>query len=350
MLGFLDFVENIKDIWESWGVKIKVKPINHGVQLGVGYKGGEFNARVYDSKKKGVTIDWSQVKDADAVNDLKNMLDNTYDPENASYVKTNDESRLDIVGSDEAGKGDTFGGIAVAAAYVPYQIIPELKKLGVTDSKKLTDDKMFDIVREIFFPEATSINILDQLNFSETVSRVTEPFQLCGRSKYPITAAVMLSDPNPELTDSELLNTMHSTVLASAIHMAYDQLILADPFAVVVDQYCHTLDETSQLHHQISCKFDDVLSNSIGYDVDIHTKAESDTTAVALASILARVLYLCQLNHFTEKCGIYIPTGSSDKANRVLRALKNGGFKLPEFAKTNFANVQKYMSEDMDRE
>ena len=53
------------------------------------------------------------------------------------------------IGSDEVGTGDFFGPIVVTSAYVAKENIPFLEELGVKDSKKLTDDKILEIVPHI---------------------------------------------------------------------------------------------------------------------------------------------------------------------------------------------------------
>ena len=65
-------------------------------------------------------------------------------------LKENDEedqNKIDYlnttsVGSDEVGTGDYFGPIVVTASLVKKDDIEFLKKLGCTDSKKITDDKI----------------------------------------------------------------------------------------------------------------------------------------------------------------------------------------------------------------
>ena len=53
------------------------------------------------------------------------------------------------IGSDEVGTGDYFGPIVVTAAYVKKEDIPFLEELGVKDSKKMTDDKILEVVPKL---------------------------------------------------------------------------------------------------------------------------------------------------------------------------------------------------------
>ena len=49
------------------------------------------------------------------------------------------------IGSDEVGIGDFFGGFYVAAVYLSGNDIGLIDKLGIADSKKLTDSKMLEV-------------------------------------------------------------------------------------------------------------------------------------------------------------------------------------------------------------
>ena len=53
------------------------------------------------------------------------------------------------IGSDEVGTGDYFGPIVVTACYVNKENKEFLEELGVRDSKKLTDEKILEIVPKI---------------------------------------------------------------------------------------------------------------------------------------------------------------------------------------------------------
>ena len=53
------------------------------------------------------------------------------------------------IGSDEVGTGDYFGPIVVTASYVTKEDIPYLEELGVKDSKKMSDEKILEIVPKI---------------------------------------------------------------------------------------------------------------------------------------------------------------------------------------------------------
>lgn len=63
-----------------------------------------------------------------------------------------DLSTKTVIGCDESGKGDFFGPLVVASYFADSEINNDLIKIGVRDSKKLTDEQinnMFDKLKNI---------------------------------------------------------------------------------------------------------------------------------------------------------------------------------------------------------
>jgi len=56
---------------------------------------------------------------------------------------------LNIIGSDETGVGDYLSPLVAAAVFVPFQNVSKLENLGITDSKKLTDQKIVQLAEKI---------------------------------------------------------------------------------------------------------------------------------------------------------------------------------------------------------
>jgi ribonuclease HIII len=54
-----------------------------------------------------------------------------------------------MIGSDESLKGDTFGGIVIAAVQTTPELDTELARLGITDSKKIQDKYIPQLARLI---------------------------------------------------------------------------------------------------------------------------------------------------------------------------------------------------------
>ena len=53
------------------------------------------------------------------------------------------------IGTDEAGKGDYFGPIVGAAVMVDQKIADQLSKIGVKDSKELSDNRNKELAVQI---------------------------------------------------------------------------------------------------------------------------------------------------------------------------------------------------------
>ena len=75
------------------------------------------------------------------------------------------------IGSDEVGTGDYFGPIVVTASYVSKDNINFLEELGVKDSKKMTDEKILEIVPEIIKKIPYESIILSNKEYNEKYSQ-----------------------------------------------------------------------------------------------------------------------------------------------------------------------------------
>jgi len=152
-----------------------------------------------------------------------------------------------VIGSDETLKGDTFGGLVVAAVKADANLRKKLIELGAADSKLLADKEIIII--------------------AEKIKRIV-PCEI--RSLLP-------EEYNKDGSITEMLNRLH---LESAKYLA--------PGKHVVDKYP-------------GCNVGDVQEE----------KAESKYVEVAAASMLARAAALKQLDHLSIEAGFKIPKGST---------------------------------------
>lgn len=181
-----------------------------------------------------------------------------------------------VVGSDETLKGDTFGGIVVAAVYADKSKRAMLKELGVDDSKKITDERVLELA-----------------------PRLMATFDYAVENIYPIDYNKAKVTP--------LLNRLHSDVA----------LVIKPQGAVhVVDKYP-------------GCFVGDVRVE----------KAESKYLEVAAASIIARYYALKQIEELSRRIGFDVPMGSTH-VKKALKKLKESGLDPKEFVKTSFTNVK----------
>ena len=73
------------------------------------------------------------------------------------------------IGSDEVGTGDFFGPIVVCAALVTEETNPKLTELGVTDSKKMSDEIIMAIGPGLSLSYPHSLLILRNPKYNEVI-------------------------------------------------------------------------------------------------------------------------------------------------------------------------------------
>ncbi|RIU93728.1 ribonuclease HIII [Oceanobacillus picturae] len=209
------------------------------------------------------------------------------------------------IGTDEAGTGDYFGPITVAGVYVSADQIDTLKKMGVKDSKNLTDATIRKLSREI-----VKMNI-------------------------PYTLMVLANEKYNKLQASgwsqgKMKAMLHHSVIKSLLKKVEDKPLEG----VLIDQFC---EPAIYKRHIASEK--QVLAEKTYF----MTKAESYSIAVAAGSIIARSRFLDEIDRLSEKLGVTIPKGASKKVDQVIARLitEQGEDALNQCAKTHFANTTK---------
>lgn len=177
------------------------------------------------------------------------------------------------IGVDESGKGDYFGPLVIAAAYVGPEHLAELE--GVRESKKVTD-------QQAFF-------------FSNRIKN-TCPFAIVaiGPEKY-----------------NELYSSMQNLnkILAWGHARAIENVLEKQPATLVIsDQFAQPETVSKRL-----------MEKGRNIKLESVVRAESDI-AVACASLLARAEFLRRLKLLSEKYQISLPKGASQE---VVKAAKN---------------------------
>jgi len=222
-------------------------------------------------------------------------------------VNTTDVS-LSIIGTDEVGTGDFFGPIVVAGAYVPKNKILPLMKLGVKDSKLLNDTKIQEIAPVLMKELTYSALVLDNI-------------------KYNYLTRVQQFNMN------KIKALLHNNVLFNLIpkiNEKYDAIII-DAFTTK-EKYIEYLKDQKNL---IS-------------DVELEEKGESKYIAIAAASIIARHLFLAQMDKLSLEAGFELPKGAGTKVDLAISKI----FKeqpdrfLDVVGKVNFKNVEKVKKKD----
>ena len=183
-----------------------------------------------------------------------------------------------VIGSDECMKGDTFGGIIVAGVKADDVQRSALIRLGIADSKTLSDTEIPYLATEI------------RKGFPHVVYSLSPHEYNVQVEKRKVTA---------------LLNTLHAKA------------------GVALGKGKHVVDQFP------GCRAGD----------HAETHAEQKYVEVAAASILARAACLAQFQQLERKAGFSLPKGSSQVA-AALRELKKRNVPFEEFVKLNFKNVR----------
>ena len=209
---------------------------------------------------------------------------------------------LPLIGTDEVGNGSYFGGLAVVASFVTPDQHDFLRKLGVGDSKTLTDQKIRQIAP-----------ILKE--------KIQHQALLLSPSKY-----------------NEVIRDRYNAVSVKvALHNQAIYLLLQkglQPEKIVIDAFTSAKNYDKYLAQE---------ANRFSNPISLEEKAEGKYLAVAVSSIIARDLFLENLENLGRELGYQLPSGAgtaSDKvASQILQAYGMQGLNF--CAKLHFKNTEK---------
>lgn len=217
-------------------------------------------------------------------------------------VEQTSGQNLPLIGTDEVGNGSYFGGLAVVAAFVTPDQHDFLRKLGVGDSKTLTDQKIRQIAP-----------ILKE--------KIQHQALLLSPSKY-----------------NEVIGDRYNAVSVKvALHNQAIYLLLqkgVQPEKIVIDAFTSAKNFDKYLAQE---------ANRFSNPISLEKKAEGKYLAVAVSSVIARDLFLENLENLGRELGYQLPSGAgtaSDKvASQILQAYGMQG--LSFCAKLHFKNTEK---------
>lgn len=212
-----------------------------------------------------------------------------------------DYSNLSAIGSDEVGTGDYFGPIVVCATYVSSDKIIELKKLGVKDSKLLTDKQIISI----------GVKLAEIIPYS---IMFLEPKKINNLSK-------------EKANFNFLKSYLHNRVIISILNKI--QNVKLD--AILIDEF--TPKE----------KYLEYLKNEqkVETNVIMIPKGEREHIAIAAASILARYTFLREITKYSNQYSFTILKGAGHEVDKTaISFVKAYGWnELATIAKLKFANT-----------
>ena len=217
-------------------------------------------------------------------------------------VEETSGQNLPLIGTDEVGNGSYFGGLAVVASFVTPDQHAFLRKLGVGDSKTLTDQKIRQIAP-----------ILKE--------KIQHQALLLSPSKY-----------------NEVIGDRYNAVSVKvALHNQAIYLLLqkgVQPEKIVIDAFTSAKNYDKYLAQE---------ANRFSNPISLEEKAEGKYLAVAVSSIIARDLFLENLENLGRELGYQLPSGAgtaSDKvASQILQAYGMQGLNF--CAKLHFKNTEK---------
>lgn len=215
---------------------------------------------------------------------------------------TTTQQNSPMIGTDEVGNGSYFGGLSVVASYVKPADHDFLKSLGVDDSKKMTDQKIRQIAPLLKKKISHQALLLAPQKYNEVIEQ--------GYNAVSVKVA------------------LHN----QAIFLLLQKGVQADQ--IVIDAF------TSPKNYE---KYVRQESNQVPQAISLIEKAESKYLAVAVSSIIARAMFLDNLDQLGQGIGITLPSGAGHKsdvvASQILRTHGMAG--LAKTAKLHFANTQK---------
>ncbi|NNE91297.1 MAG: ribonuclease HIII [Verrucomicrobiales bacterium] len=291
-------VEKLRTLLDDRGFEFVEKP--YAIYSG---KKGKLNVTVYEKGPK-VLVQGKETAD---------FVQFTLEPEilgeaKLGYEEIHQPEMFEPhIGVDESGKGDFFGPLVIAGAYVDAEISRHLLDQGIMDSKRITSDarirNLSDLIRSVpgIAWEIVQIN----------PGRYNELYDQFGNL-------------------NRMLAWGHATVIENVLAKRPEcPRALSDQFA-----------NPSELIRALQKK-----GKSI--EVQQRTKAESDV-AVAAASILAREAFIDWIDDTGEHLEVEIPKGASAKVKETGKLIveNQGAGILNEIAKVHFRTADEILDEN----
>jgi ribonuclease HIII len=206
-----------------------------------------------------------------------------------------------IIGVDESGKGDFFGPLVIAAFLASDDSLADLARLGVRDSKTISDRKLLDIDEHL-------------------------------RQNYPHAVVVLLPDEyNRQYQKIKNLNILlaqgHSEVIIQVADRHHADKAISDKFGKpeLIER---------ELHKR-------------GSEINLEQIVRGEAIPqVAAASILARARFINEMELLSQQCGMTLPKGAGHQVDEAGKQLvrKSGVEALNHVAKTHFKNYQRVIN------
>ena len=207
---------------------------------------------------------------------------------------------FDQIGSDEVGTGDYFGPIIVCAAFVDAKGNARLNELGITDSKKMSDQYLLEIGPTLIETFDYSLLRVDNETYNTQQQR--------GYNMNKMKAV------------------LHNRVLLNMAARHPGIALCQDQFAEPPLYYSYLSKE-----------------KEVAREIQFSTKGETAFPSVALASCIARFHFLKKMEEMSLELGAPIPLGAGSEVDAFAKKLYEqiGEEGMKKYVKWNFANTKK---------
>lgn len=216
------------------------------------------------------------------------------------------------IGTDEAGKGDYFGPLVVAAVYVDAECRETFSDLGITDGKTLSNRRVRDLAELMHHHYKRHIVVVKRM--PNEYNSVYNEFRRRGQNL------------------NHLLASLHAKAMHTLATRMGAKHVLVDRFSkddLITAQLRQQVNGESHLQHVTSC-------DPFGMEIRQVPKAERDI-AVAAASIVARDAFLNAMETLSEKYEICLPRGSYQVVEAGKEFIRmHGSNALGDVAKLHF--------------
>jgi ribonuclease HIII len=188
----------------------------------------------------------------------------------------NPEATSPHMGIDESGKGDFFGPLVIASAYVDPTLAKAMAQIGVKDCKKLTDKQVFAIgakLRALLGPNRYKLVSISPETYNRLYTKIRNVNRLLSWAHARAIENLMTSLPNCPRAVADQFGAAH----------LIERALMQKGRSIILEQ---------------------------------HHKAESDM-AVAAASVLARESFLYALQNLGKTHGVIFLKGASDAVKQT---------------------------------
>lgn len=297
-----DYYEYLKGILEINGIEVSpYAEINFGLQFNILINERKFLIRIYESKKNGIRCDLSQIKDEGILTLVNDIVMTGGIKTGADMVKPSNNAdcmEVELIGTDESGKGDYFGPLVIAGVYADEDIKKKLTAIGAADSKTLSDAKIQKLSEEIVKVCKYSVVTIGNERYNELYDKIKNL--------------------------NKLLAWGHARVIENILQKVDCRNVLSDQFG------------SPELIKNA------LLEKGRRVNLEQRPKAE-ENVVVAAASIIARNEYVRVMNKLSEEYGMEFPKGASSGVVEAAREFVkvHGKEKLINVAKLHFIITEK---------